>query len=373
MPENDIELNVGANTRNLESSIKKTLAKLNFTTLPTLGGVSRGMSGTKDSFKKTLKVFKIDLYWRWIKGTWNAMIRNNALLKALGSIFDAAINLLGMALLLPIFKPLLSAVIWLLNKSVDFFNYMRSLEGLSPSKFAEKIVADINKLFTETDWKSYGEKIGTAIQNTVDFVDKFIKGLNWEKIGTSFGDFVNGVIDKLDGSKIGKTIGDAVNAAITFLTGMFDGVDWKKFGSEIGDAFTTAVKTVDWWGIIDLLWTVLKGIADFISVGLPAGITKSLTGQDILAPQKPFTAEDWKWGNVQWKGAAGGIVTSPTTALIGEAGPEAVIPLDKLGGMVSTSINVSGLVDEQKFRRIIQDEFNRMQGRLSRNRGAVSI
>jgi hypothetical protein len=31
--------------------------------------------------------------------------------------------------------------------------------------------------------------------------------------------------------------------------------------------------------------------------------------------------------------ATGGIVTSPTFALIGEAGPEAVIPLDKMGGM----------------------------------------
>ena len=31
--------------------------------------------------------------------------------------------------------------------------------------------------------------------------------------------------------------------------------------------------------------------------------------------------------------AKGGIVTGPTLALIGEAGPEAVVPLDMLGGM----------------------------------------
>ena len=34
--------------------------------------------------------------------------------------------------------------------------------------------------------------------------------------------------------------------------------------------------------------------------------------------------------------AEGGIVTSPTAALIGEAGPEAVIPLDKLNGMMES-------------------------------------
>jgi hypothetical protein len=42
------------------------------------------------------------------------------------------------------------------------------------------------------------------------------------------------------------------------------------------------------------------------------------------------------------KMATGGIVTSPTLALIGEAGPEAVIPLGKGGGMGGVTINISG-------------------------------
>jgi hypothetical protein len=40
--------------------------------------------------------------------------------------------------------------------------------------------------------------------------------------------------------------------------------------------------------------------------------------------------------------AAGGIVTQPTSALIGESGPEAVIPLDQLGTQ-SAEINRSDL------------------------------
>jgi hypothetical protein len=40
--------------------------------------------------------------------------------------------------------------------------------------------------------------------------------------------------------------------------------------------------------------------------------------------------------------AAGGVVTSPTVALIGEAGPEAVVPLNKMGQMGNVTINVSG-------------------------------
>jgi SLT domain-containing protein len=42
--------------------------------------------------------------------------------------------------------------------------------------------------------------------------------------------------------------------------------------------------------------------------------------------------------------ATGGIVTSPTMALIGEAGPEAVIPLNKAGGLgMNITVN-AGLV-----------------------------
>lgn len=40
--------------------------------------------------------------------------------------------------------------------------------------------------------------------------------------------------------------------------------------------------------------------------------------------------------------ANGGIVTGPTLALIGEAGPEAVVPLDRMGGMGNVTINVNG-------------------------------
>jgi len=41
--------------------------------------------------------------------------------------------------------------------------------------------------------------------------------------------------------------------------------------------------------------------------------------------------------------ATGGIVMSPTLAMIGEAGPEAVVPLDRMGSMATNvTINVNG-------------------------------
>lgn len=57
------------------------------------------------------------------------------------------------------------------------------------------------------------------------------------------------------------------------------------------------------------------------------------------------------------KMAEGGIVNSPTAALIGEAGAEAVIPLDKMGGFGTTiNVNVAGsVISEGELQFVIQD------------------
>jgi hypothetical protein len=44
-------------------------------------------------------------------------------------------------------------------------------------------------------------------------------------------------------------------------------------------------------------------------------------------------------GNIP-KMATGGIVNSPTIAMIGEAGPEAVVPLNRMGSMGGSTVNV---------------------------------
>jgi len=55
--------------------------------------------------------------------------------------------------------------------------------------------------------------------------------------------------------------------------------------------------------------------------------------------------------------AEGGIITKPTAALIGEAGSEAVIPLDRMGGFGTTvNVNVAGsVISEGQLQSVIQD------------------
>ncbi len=74
-----------------------------------------------------------------------------------------------------------------------------------------------------------------------------------------------------------------------------------------------------------------------------------------------ISAERYKEAGAALRGipfmAEGGVVTQPTLAMIGEAGSEAVIPLDKMGGFGTTvNINVAGsVISEGELQSVIQD------------------
>ncbi len=63
--------------------------------------------------------------------------------------------------------------------------------------------------------------------------------------------------------------------------------------------------------------------------------------------------------------ASGGIVSSPTLALIGESGPEAVIPLGQGGtGGATVNVNVAGsILTESEIGEIVQEQLLRIQTR----------
>lgn len=127
----------------------------------------------------------------------------------------------------------------------------------------------------------------------------------------------------------------AINAKITeiglrlgasILTGIGEGLV-RNAEAVLGTALRNALK---------LAFPALSGMIDSVfskggsSGGFDTSGTGTLKGPDGKSVPIP-------------KMAAGGIVTGPTLAMIGEAGPEAVIPLGKSGGM-GTSVNFYGPV-----------------------------
>lgn len=152
-------------------------------------------------------------------------------------------------------------------------------------------------------------------------------------------------------------------AAVIALQAKFD-----IFGKAI-DGLKTAFNAV--WGVVQTVWGYIRNAFttgfDFISTvvaGWYAGVRKYI---DALysAFKTVFNGIASLWNNTfgklsfkipSWvpviggKGfdvpdipmlADGGIVTGPTLAMIGEAGPEAVIPLNRMGGMGGMNITVN--------------------------------
>jgi hypothetical protein len=84
-----------------------------------------------------------------------------------------------------------------------------------------------------------------------------------------------------------------------------------------------------------------------------AALNRLITPQNLISTGED--ARDRRLGLTAM--AEGGIVTKPTAALIGEAGSEAVIPLDRMGGFGTTvNVNVAGsVISEGELQSVIQD------------------
>ena len=150
----------------------------------------------------------------------------------------------------------------------------------------------------------------------------------------SFGkDVLEGV-----GSIIGQ-IGGAIGRGFVNM-GSYALDEASKFGNKILDAM---MKPINLMG--DMLGTALDAVVStFKSVyNTLADLWNNSIGKfEVKIP-------GWvpKWGGKGWempdlpKFADGGIVTGPTDRLKGEAGPEAVIPLNQMGSMGTTNITVN--------------------------------
>ncbi|MEG0133409.1 MAG: hypothetical protein RR891_07655 [Clostridium sp.] len=196
-----------------------------------------------------------------------------------------------------------------------------------------------------------GEFIMKCVNGALELYNGFIKPIvDWLVItlGPTFAAVINYIVDVFGTfiaiiSDIVKSILRVLGGIIDFVVGVFTG-NWGKAWQGIVDVFG---------GIVDLISGIFKGVLNatidvinFAVRGVIAAINGLIQGaiylinkipgvdislNPISAPQIP-------------KLARGGIVNSPTTALIGEAGAEMVVPLentsfvDKLASALGTAV-----------------------------------
>jgi len=161
-----------------------------------------------------------------------------------------------------------------------------------------------------------------------------IPGLIWDALA-GLGTWIwNGIIGALAGlgdilGKFGQWLWDSITGAITGLANILGG-----FASWLWNSITGAItglgdilgKFGQW--LWDQITGALSGVGDFLG-DIGGSISDTLGIHGDLIPGLHLFAE-------------GGIVTRPTAGIVGEAGPEAVIPLDKMGknSVMPVEINI---------------------------------
>jgi hypothetical protein len=196
-------------------------------------------------------------------------------------------------------------------------------------------------------WPDVQKVIETVFGVIRGLFDLYVGYIKW--VWSTFGD---------DLLKIVTGVFNVLKGIFDFFLGLFSG-NWGRMldglvtavrgiGGILAGAFGAAFELVKIVvvGAIQGIWWAIKGVLNLIIGGWESLINQFVKGANLLirginaipGPQ----ADIPPLGRVDLpRLAKGGIVTGPTIAMIGEAGPEAIVPLSRGGGFgANVTINV---------------------------------
>jgi len=281
--------------------------------LTTLGTAIAGISAPILAISALIGLFIAAIVDLWQT---NEEFRDNVT-KAWNGIKDT-INNIWQTILKPVWDYIKDAAkdIWDSSIKPLWENFKNVIKNLT------LIITDLwnNVLKPVIDWviKNLGPPIAGALKLVIETVKQAIK-----IVLQVVNDLMSGISDVLGG------IRKVLSGLIDFITGVFTG-NWKKAWEGVKKIFSGIMDSLK--GIvkaplnfiIDAVNTLIRGINKF-KINIPdwvanlAGIKAGYFGFNI--PTIPRLAQ-------------GGIITSPTLAMIGEAGDEAVMPLERNTGWI---------------------------------------
>lgn len=258
---------------------------------------------------------------------------------------------------------IVSAFQWLWDKIQAVFGWVRDNWPLLLAIITGPIGIAIHQVITHWD------TIKGAVQSVINWVRnnwQLIVGIITGPIGAA----VAIVVTNWD--KIKSAASTAVSAIKGFVSGLADVISYpfKQAASAIGTAWDGVKRLFSGaWSFIN---NALSGIAAVIRYPFEQAFNAIKNLWNNTVGRLSFTVPSWVpgIGGKGWSAprlAAGGIVTRPTIALIGEAGPEAVVPLDGnhgIGGNVTINVyalTASAEVGKQVYASL--REYERISGR----------
>lgn len=245
-----------------------------------------------------------------IGAIWSRLKKSSPILQAIGDLFDLAMNLFFMPFGNALGETLMPAMMGLIDMAIGWVDFWQDPWG--------EIIAFFGNLWGE---------LCKFFQPVTDMIDKAGKWIletlsaGWSKvvdIAHTIGNFIFNFY-----SKIFSGISTVFSKLFTFIYNFY-----KELIPTIVNAVSTAIKAVG-----DIMGDVGNNIGNFF---------------DKI---NPF--------------ATGGIINKPTLGLVGEAGPEAIVPLNEAGGIGTTYViningDVYGVSDlETRIEKVIQRTANK--------------
>ncbi|WP_244832953.1 hypothetical protein [Clostridium sp. BJN0001] len=178
------------------------------------------------------------------------------------------------------------------------------------------------------------------ITSVIDLFDKYLSSIfttDWSNSFGILGDVLNGFSNS--SKEVWEGIKKIFNGINDFVSGTFTG-NWEKAWKGVKNIFS---------GIVNSLEGVIRSPLNAI-IGMINTVIGGLNGLDINIP-------DWvpsyggksfglNIGKIPYL-ARGGIIDSPTLAMVGEAGKEAVVPLENTGFVSSLGQAVANAVGDK--------------------------
>jgi hypothetical protein len=211
-------------------------------------------------------------------------------------------------------------------------------------------------------WDEIKSLLGSALEWLIGagawIIEGVVSGAVW--LVTFIVDFIVGAIGLIVGA-----ISFVINGIIKVITGFIKfivnalvaGIKWIiSLPATIAKGIVSGIKAV-----INGIIGIYNGFANKMSFKIPKWVPK-IGGQKFKLPSIP-------------KLAKGGIVNSPTLAMIGEDGPEAVVPLNRknnpkgtgLGsGGMTININVGGVTDRTDKRALAKEIGDLIRAEMTR-------
>lgn len=262
---------------------------------------------------------------------WNAITKITAALNAvLGTSFSALWVATGVGIIVAII-----AAVVLLNEKFGFMDNVIEAIKTAFQKFWDTVSTIFGWIYDKI--KVVADFLGSAFSVAFDLVKGYIN-IWWTIYSTTFG----WVYDKI------KLVADFLAKAFKFGIDLV--VGYFKFWYDTAIGFIDLLK-----GGIEAVVDVIIGIGDTIVSAFKTAFNKVAEFWNNTVGKLKFTVPDW----VPLIGgktfavpqipmlADGGIVDGPTLAMIGERGPEAVIPLNRANMMGNITINVAGSVTSE--------------------------